>query len=163
MTNKKHIFIHPDHIENLDEKYSRMEKNKKDPIKTGYTSICLLRNSRKHRDILLKSNFVREKCKSGVFILFKIVNKKEVMFQPVPVEFSNRTSICHIQRRFFPFFKKYAYRSELIRAPEPSMILMHSDVDPLISEYTFELEEYKIQDEVFGEVFAYKLNPLKMG
>ena len=53
MENKrKNILIHPDHIEDLDKKYKRLEENRKEPVRTGYTSICRLRNTRLHRDIL---------------------------------------------------------------------------------------------------------------
>lgn len=159
---RRNILIHPDHIENLDEKNRRLEANRKEPKATGYETVCTFRNTRKHRDVLLKTDFVRNKCKSGVFIIFKVVNRKEVMLQPVPVEFMNRTSICHVERRFLSHWRCYGYRARLERAPEPAMVFIHSGIDPLIPEYTFRMVEYSIQDEAFGEVLAYKLEPLHM-
>ncbi|MBM6670044.1 hypothetical protein H6B14_04570 [Phocaeicola coprophilus] len=163
MKKRQNIFIHPDRIEHLDETNARLEQGRKPAVATGYKSICCVRNSRRHRDILLRRDFVREKCPSGVFIIFKVVDRREVMLQPVPVEFINRTSICHIARRPFPWLRGYAYRAELDRTPEPAMVLLHSGVDPLLPEYTFELEEYRVQDAAFGELTAYKLIPFKMG
>jgi hypothetical protein len=44
MKNKRHILIHPDRIEDLDAKWAKLELNKREPVRTGYTSVCRLRN-----------------------------------------------------------------------------------------------------------------------
>ena len=157
---QKNIFIHPDHIENLDDTARRLERGRKEAVPTGYTSDCVVRNSRRHRDILLSRRFVEEKCPSGAFIIFKVVDKREVMLQPVPIEFINRTSICHAERRAFARLRLYGYRARLDRAPEPAMVLFHSGVDPLLSAYLFRLEEFRVQDAALGELTAYKLVPV---
>lgn len=163
MAHKKKIFIHPDHIENLDEKYEKLEKDKKPEKETGYRSICYIRNTRKCRQIHLKANFVKEKCKSGAFIIFKVVDKPQIMLQPVPIEFMNRTSVGHIEKRNFAFFHRYGYKAELDRTPEPATIFYNLGLDPMLKGYVFEMVEYVVQDEAFGEIFAYKLVPVKMG
>lgn len=159
---RKHIFIHPDRIEDLDETNRRLEANRKKEEPTGYKSVCHIRNTRRRREILLKSDFVKEKCKSGVFILFKVVNRKQIMLQPVPIEFMNRTSIIHIRKRNFSRFRKYGYKARLDRSPEPASVFYETGLDPMLQGYTYELEEYKVQDAAFGEICAYKLIPLKM-
>lgn len=159
---KKHIFIHPDHIEDLDETNRRLEASRKEPQLTGYESVCYVYNKARRREILLTKDFVRSRCKTGIFFIFKVVDKSEVMLQPAPLEFINRTSICHVEKRPFAFFRRYAYRAVLDRTPEPAMILYHSGVDPQLPGYTFRMVEYKIQDAAFGEVPAYKLVPHKI-
>lgn len=160
MENKrKNILIHPDHIEDLDKKYKRLEENRKEPVRTGYTSICRLRNTRLHRDILFRRMFVRDKMPTGAFIIFKELGKDSVMLQPCKPEWMNRTHINHVGGRFLGcllFFSSYA---DLDTTP-PSQILYDLKIDPLVTSYTFRLEEWKVQDEHDGETVAYKLIPL---
>lgn len=158
---KKRIFIHPDHIENLDETDRKLEEKKRDPIKTGYTTTCIIRNTEKRREILLKADFVREKIKSGVFFIFKVLNKEhQVMFQPVPIEFHNRTAVNHVERRFLGSLRRYGFRSDMHGTPEAATVLYNLGLSPQLEEYKFRLEEYSIRDAAFGDVYAYKFIPI---
>lgn len=161
---RKNIFIHPDHIENLDETAKKLEAGRKEAEPTGYTSECLLRNTKRHRDMLLKKAFVQEKLKSGAVFFFKVVGKEhEMMMQPVPVEFMNRTSINHVEKRLFGSLRRYAYRTDMYSTPEPSTVLFNLGLSPVAKYYRFRLEEYKVRDAAFGDMMAYKLVPLSMG
>lgn len=168
MTKKKRrIFIHPDHIEDLDETKRKLEVNRKEAVPTGYVSECYIRNTRRHRDMLLTASFVRDKCKSGALFIFKVYGKEhEVMVQPVPVEFMNRTSINHVEKRsLMRYFshRRYAYRTDMHGTPEVSTVFFNLGLSPMAQSYHFRMEEYTVQDAAFGEVKAYKLVPLHLG
>jgi hypothetical protein len=150
MENKrKNILIHPDHIEDLDKKYKRLEENRKEPVRTGYTSICRLRNTRLHRDILFRRMFVRDKMPTGAFIIFKELGKDSVMLQPCKPEWMNRTHINHVGGRFLGCLRFFSSYADLDTTP-PSQILYDLKIDPLVTSYTFRLEEWKVQDEHDG-------------
>jgi hypothetical protein len=74
---KRNILIHPDHVEDLDKKWAELEKNRKRPVRTGYVTSCLLRNTTddrkliQHRDILFHRSFIESKMPSRGFIIFK--------------------------------------------------------------------------------------------
>lgn len=159
MEKKKNILIHPDHVEDLNAKYEKLEKNRKEPVRTGYTSVCRLRNTRFHRDILFRKSFVREKIPTGAFFVFKEVGKDNVMLQPCKAEWMQRSHIDHVRGRILAPFRFYGCRAELDTTP-PSQILYILGIDPLVNSYTFRMEEWKVQDEHSGETLAYKLVPL---
>lgn len=167
MTEKKkrrNIYIHRDHIEDLDETRKKLEANRKEAVSTGYVTDCMIRNTKRHRDLLLRSAFVREKCKSGAIFIFKVVGKdNEVMLQPVPVQFMNRTAINHITRRSFRMLRRYGYSTDMHGTPEASTVLYNLGLSPMATSYRFRLEEYRVQDQAFGETFAYKFIPLSLG
>lgn len=159
MSKKKNILIHPDRIENLDK--SRETRKKIEPRQTGYASICRIRNTNRHRDILFTTDFVAKKMQSLTFMVFHPIGQdKTMMIQPVPVEWINRTSVCHIQERFLSAFRKYGFRALLDRVPEPCEILRMTGINPLATGYTYRLEEWSINDDLQGEIMAYKLIPL---
>lgn len=164
---KRKIFIHPDHIEYLDETKKKLDANRKEAVATGYVSECLIRNTGRHRDMLLPDAFVREKCKSGALFIFKVHGKEhEIMVQPVPVEFMNRTSINHVVKRSFARIfshRRYSYSVDMHGTPEASTVLYLCGLSPLARSYRFRLVEYTVQDAAFGEVKAYKLMPLHVG
>lgn len=159
MSKKRNILIHPDRIEDLDR--TRRERKKIEPKQTGYVSICRIRNTRRNRDILFVTDFVAEKMKSLTFMVFHPIGQdKTMMIQPVPAEWINRTSVCHIQERFLSSFRKYGFVSELDRVPEPCEIFHMTGINPLAKGYTYKLEEWRINDDLQGEINAYKLIPL---
>ena len=160
MNKKRRILIHPDHIEDLDAKEARLKKNAKEPVRTGYSTICRLRNTDNHRDIILKASFVADKIATMTFMIFHDMKNDCMMLQPVPASYIHRTSVCHVQTRFLGFIRRYGYCAELDRVPEPCSILMQCGISPLASSYKFKLEEYRIQDEYEGELFAYRFIPL---
>lgn len=161
MAKKRNILIHPNRIEDLDKTRERLRKNAIKPQRTGYTSICRIRNTRWHRDILFKEDFVGVKLKTMTFIIFHpIGQEKTMMLQPVPPEWINRTSVNHVQSRFLGRFRRFQFRAELDRVPEPCEILRQCGIDPLASGYTFMLEEWEIMDDVMGKIPAYKLIPI---
>ena len=125
----------------------------------GYTSICRLRNTRLHRDILFRRMFVRDKMPTGAFIIFKELGKDSVMLQPCKPEWMNRTHINHVGGRFLGCLRFFSSYADLDTTP-PSQILYDLKIDPLVTSYTFRLEEWKVQDEHDGETVAYKLIPL---
>lgn len=160
MRKKKNILIHPDRIENLDETRRKQKEKAIKPKKTGYTGICRIRNTKRHRDILFTTDFVVNKMKSLTFMVFHPIGQdKTMMIQPVPVEWINRTSVCHIQERFLSAFRKYGFQAELDRVPEPCEILRMTGINPLANGYTYKLEEWRINDDLQGEINAYKLIP----
>lgn len=162
MANKRrNILIHPNRIEDLDKKHAELRKKAIKPQRTGYSSICRIRNTRWNRDILFKADFISEKMKSMTFMVFHpIGEEKTMMIQPVPPEWINRTSVCHIQQRWFAKYRRFAFRSMLDRVPEPCEILRQCGIDPLAQGYTFLLEEWEIMDDVMGKIPAYKLIPI---
>lgn len=160
MKKKKNILIHPDRIEDLDRRNERLERNRKEPVSTGYITTCRLRNTRHHHDLLLPASFVRNKITTGCCIIFKVLGKDEMMLQPVPPKYINRTSICHVHRRFFSMFQRYAFRIPLDAVPEPCAILHGLNLDPLLTSYRFQLAEYRIMDDAEGELMAYKFIPV---
>lgn len=158
---RKNILIHPNRIEDLDKRNAELRKKAIKPKPTGYNSFCLIRNSRWHRDILFKGDFVAEKMKSMTFMVFHpIGEEKTMMIQPVPPEWINRTSVCHIQERMSSRFRRFPFRSQLDRVPEPCEILRQCGIDPLASGYSFVLEEWEINDDIMGKINAYKLIPI---
>lgn len=161
MAKKKNILIHPNRIEDLDQKQAELRKKAIKPKATGYNSICRIRNSRFHRDILFKADFIAEKMKTMTFMVFHpIGEEKTMMIQPVPVEWINRTSVCHVQHRLFGKYRRFGFKADLDRVPEPCEILRQCGIDPLANGYTFLLEEWEINDDVMGKITAYKLIPL---
>ncbi len=163
-TSKKHIFIHPDRIEDLDETERKLEQNKKEAEPTGYHSICQIINKGEKRCMLLKSSFVRKKIKSGALFIFSVVNKShEVMLQPVPIEFMNRTAINHVHQRSFSLWRRYGYVVPMDGTPEPAQVLHLLGLSPTLEKYTCRLEEYVVQDAAFGELMAYKIIPMHIG
>ena len=158
---RKNILIHPTHIEDLDKKHADLRKKAIKPKATGYNSICRIRNTRWRRDILFKADFIAEKMKSMTFMVFHpIGEEKTMMIQPVPPEWINRTSVCHVQQRLFGAWRRFPFYAQLDRVPEPCEILRQCGISPLASGYTFLLEEWKINDDIMGEINAYKLIPL---
>lgn len=160
MSKKKNILIHPDRIEDLDRRNERLERNRKEPVPTGYTSTCKLRNTRHHKDLLLPASFVRNKIPTGCCIIFRVLGKDEMMLQPVPPKYINRTSICHVHRRTLGMFHRHAFRIPLDAVPEPCAILHGLNLDPLLTSYRFRLTEYSIMDDAEGELMAYKFIPV---
>lgn len=162
MTKKrKNILIHPNRIEDLDKTRAELRKKAIKPKATGYNSICRIRNTRWHRDILFKADFIAEKMKSMTFMVFHpIGEEKTMMIQPVPPEWINRTSVCHVQHRLLGSFHRFPFRAQLDRVPEPCEILRQCGIDPLANGYTFLMEEWEINDDVMGKIPAYKLIPL---
>ena len=63
MAKKRNILIHPNRIEDLDKTRAEQRKKAIKPQPTGYSSICRIRNTRFHRDILFKADFIAEKFK----------------------------------------------------------------------------------------------------
>ena len=159
---RKNIFIHPDHVEDLDER-KRQEANKKEATRTGYSTVCRLINRDGCRELLLKGSFVRNKCKSGAVFIFKVRGKDQVMMQPVPIEFMNRTAIIHVHKRALSAFRRYGYHAVMDGTPQPCQVLHMLGLSPVVEEYVFRLDEYVVQDEAFGETFAYRFIPLHVG
>ena len=162
MTKKrKNILIHPNRIEDLDKTRAELRKKAIKPQATGYSSICRIRNTRWRRDIIFKADFIAEKLKSMTFMVFHPSGEeKTMMLQPVPPEWINRTSVCHVQHRFLGKHRRFAFKAKLDRVPEPCEILRQCGIDPLAQGYTFMLEEWEIMDDVMGKIPAYKLIPL---
>lgn len=161
MSKKKNILIHPDRIEDLDKTRREQRKKAIEPKATGYASICRLRNTNRHRDILFTTDFVTRKMQSLTFMVFHPIGQENtMMIQPVPVEWINRTSVCHIQERFLSSFRRYGFYADLDRVPEPCEILRMTGINPLAKGYTYRLEEWSINDDLQGPIFAYKLIPL---
>lgn len=160
---RKNIYIHPDHVEDLDERRRQQEANKKEPSKTGYSTVCRLINRDNCRELLLKGSFVRSKCKSGAVFIFKVCGKDQVMMQPVPIEFMNRTAIMHVHKRSMSAFRRYGYHAVMDGTPQPCQVLHMLGLSPVVEEYVFRLDEYVVQDEAFGETFAYRFIPLHIG
>ena len=161
MAKKRNILIHPNRIEDLDKTREKLKRNAIKPQRTGYTSTCRIRNGRWHRDILFKEDFVGEKLKTMTFMIFHpIGQEKTMMLQPVPPEWINRTSVCHVRHRLFGHYRRFAFKAELDRVPEPCEILRQCGIDPLASGSTFMLEEWEIMDDAMGKIPAYKLIPL---
>lgn len=160
---RKNIYIHPDHVEDLDERRRQQEANKKEPKKTGYSTVCRLINRDNCRELLLKGSFVRSKCKSGAVFIFKVCGKDQVMMQPVPIEFMNRTAIMHVRKRSMSAFRRYGYHAVMDGTPQPCQVLHMLGLSPVVEEYVFRLDEYVVQDEAFGETFAYRFIPLHIG
>lgn len=158
---RKNILIHPNRIEDLDKTRAELRKKAIEPKPTGYSSVCRIRNTRWSRDILFKDDFVSEKMKSMTFMVFHpIGQEKTMMLQPVPPEYINRTSVCHIAARWFARLRRFAFRAPLDRVPEPCEIFRQCGIDPLAYAYTFMLEEWEIMDDAMGKINAYKLIPL---
>lgn len=160
---RKNIYIHPDHVEDLDERKRQQEANKKEPRQTGYSTVCRLINRDGQRELLLKGGFVRKKCKSGAVFIFKVCCKDQVMMQPVPIEFMNRTAIMHVRKRTMSVFRRYGYHAAMDGTPQPCQVLHMLGLSPVVEEYVFRLDEYVVQDEAFGETFAYRFIPLHIG
>lgn len=160
---RKNIFIHPDHVEDLDERKRQQETNKKEATQTGYSTVCRLINRDGCRELLLKGCFVRNKCKSGAVFIFKVRGKDQVMMQPVPIEFMNRTAIIHVHKRALSAFRRYGYHAVMDGTPQPCQVLHMLGLSPVVEEYVFRLDEYVVQDEAFGETFAYRFIPLHVG
>lgn len=160
MSKKRNILIHPDRIEDLDKTREELKKNAIKPQPTGYFSVCRIRNTKRRRDILLPADFVAEKLKSLTVVFFHpIGQEKTMMMQPVPPEWINRTSVCHVQERWFSSLRRFGFSAELDRIPEPCEILHQLGIDPLAKGYTCRLEEWEIMDDKLGKVCAYKLIP----
>lgn len=161
MAKKRNILIHPNRIEDLEKTRAELKKKAIKPQRTGYSSICRIRNTRRHRDILFKDDFIAEKMKTMTFMVFHpIGQEKTMMLQPVPPEYINRTSVYHIEHRWFPKFRRFQFRSQLDRVPEPCEIFRQCGIDPLAHGYSFMLEEWEIMDDVMGKINGYKLIPL---
>lgn len=160
---RKNIYIHPDHVEDLDERRHQQEANRKEPRKTGYSTVCRLVNRDCCRELLLKGSFVRSKCKSGAVFIFKVCGKDQVMMQSVPIEFMNRTAIMHVRKRTMSVFRRYGYHAVMDGTPQPCQVLHMLGLSPVVEEYVFRLDEYVVQDEAFGETFAYRFIPLHIG
>ena len=156
----KNILIHPNRIENRDETNRRLEKNRREPKPTGYVTDAILRNTQRHRDLLLPLSFIRTKMPSCACIIFQVLGKEEMMLQPGPTKYMNRTSICHATRRIFASIRRNGYRVELDAVPEPCTILHTLGIDPRTTGYHFRMEEWQIMDDAEGLTCAYKLIPL---
>jgi hypothetical protein len=171
---KKHLFIHPDHVEDLDKKYERLELNSQEAVYTGYTSVIKIRNYLyqggffKASDVLFTSRFVREKMPTRAFIIFNEIRKGKngrpektgnVMFQPAKQEWMNRTHINHVVPRLLSSLRRFGYRAPLDSTPPPQ-IFYEYNIAVRAKYYYFRLAEYRIKDEYDNDVFAYKLIPL---
>jgi hypothetical protein len=171
---RRNIRIHPDHIENLDEKYKKLEMNSQEAVFTGYHTVCKVRNYLynnkwfKASDVLFTSKFVEEKMPTRAFIIFNEIRKGRngapektgnVMFQPAKQEWMNRTHINHVVPRGFSRLRKFGYRAPLDSTP-PSQIFYEYGIGVKAKYYYFRLVEYRVKDEYDGDVFAYKLVPL---
>ena len=78
MTKKrKDILIHPNRIEDLDKTRAELRKKAIKPQATGYSSICRIRNTRWHRDIIFKADFIAEKLKSMTFMVFHPIGEEK--------------------------------------------------------------------------------------
>lgn len=163
MKKKRNILIHPDRIEDLDKTRREQRRKAIEPKRTGYESVCRIRNTRRYRDILFTTDFVSKKMQSLTFMVFHPIGQDNtMMIQPVPVEWINRTSVCHIQERFLSAFRRYGFYADLDRVPEPCEILHMTGINPLAKGYTYKLEEWVINDDLQGQIFGYKLIPLSV-
>lgn len=156
---KSRKFIHPDRIEDLDKRDAELEKKRREAKPTGYVTHARLRNTKRNQDLLLPADFVRRKMPTCLCMIFKVLNRDEVMLQPVPARYMKRTSICHAYRRPWGFLRRYGCHVTLDAVPEPCTILHILGLDPLMTSCKFRLEEYSIMDDGEGEVMAYKLIP----
>jgi hypothetical protein len=165
MAKKKNIFIHPDRVEDLDKTWKDLELNKAKPEPTGYSTVCLLRNTPearfpfRHSDVLLKRSFVERKMPTRAFIIFHDIRQDGVMLQPVKLEWMDRSHINHARRRRLSFLHLFGYVAPLTTTP-PSQILALLGIHPLTSAYYCRLEEWRVKDQYDGEVLAYKIIPL---
>lgn len=157
----KHKLIHPDRVEDLDEKNKNLEASSKDPQKTGYSSTCIIYNKPHRREIVFRKSFVEEKIPAGVILIYKVLKQEKIMLEPVDLSFINRTSVAHIEPRRFFSFRRYPYRALLDTTPEPSMIMLHSKVSPKLPAYKYRLDEYIIRSDEGKDVKAYQFVPLR--
>jgi hypothetical protein len=166
MSKKKHILIHPDHIEDLDAKWEKLKLNKKEPERTGYTTDCRVRNytglpgALRRLDILFHRSFVEEKMPSRCFVLYRDIKKDWLMMMPVPVKWMERSHVQFVERRWLSPLVRYGCKAELTTTP-PSQLFWHCGISPLAESYRFRLEEWKVRDEYEeGDKLAYRLIPL---
>jgi hypothetical protein len=165
MKNKRHILIHPDRIEDLDAKWAKLELNKREPVRTGYTSVCRLRNLFKgpalfrRLDALFPRSFIEEKMPSRGFIIYHDMKRDWVMIMPVPPEWMHRSHVNFVSERILSLFRRFAYKASL-DSTSPSTVFYYSHISPLCASYAFRLEEWLVHDEHLGDKLAYRLIPL---
>lgn len=163
---KRHIFIHPDHVENLDRKWERLELNKQEAKPTGYVGYCRFRSTpearysfMRHIDVLFHRKFVESKLPTRAFFFYHDTKRDWYMLQPAKPEWINRTHINHVLLRPFSKLRRFGYAAPLTTTP-PCQIFYNTCVSPLARAYTYQLQEYYVNDEHEGRTLAYRLVPV---